>query len=183
MLAACWFAVLKAGGIAVTTMPLLRARELVQICNKTEAQFALCDVRLAEELELARPLIPSLKGIRFFAANGSGDLDLSMSLQSPTFPNVMTSHDDVAIIAFTSGTTGPAKATMHFHRDLLAACDSYPAEVLRSGWRISLREAHPWVLRTVLAPCCFFPCGGEARPFCWNKSIPRLCCRPFNSSG
>jgi 2-aminobenzoate-CoA ligase len=133
MLAACWFAVLKAGGIAVTTMPLLRARELVQICNKTEAQFALCDRRLAEELELARPRIPSLKGIRFFAANGSGDLDLSMSRQSPTFPNVMTSHDDVAIIAFTSGTTGPAKATMHFHRDLLAICDSYPTEVLRSG--------------------------------------------------
>jgi 2-aminobenzoate-CoA ligase len=133
MLAACWFAILKAGGIAVTTMPLLRSRELVQICNKTEAQFAICDARLAEELELSRPLVRSLKNIRFFAPDGSGDLDRSMRVQSSKFPNVMTSHDDVAIIAFTSGTTGPAKATMHFHRDLLVICDAWPAEVLRSG--------------------------------------------------
>ena len=123
MLAACWFAILKAGGIAVTTMPLLRSRELVQICNKTEAQFALCDGRLAEELELARPLTLHLKNVCFFAPDGTGDLDRLMRAQSSTFPNVMTSHDDVAIIAFTSGTTGPAKATMHFHRDLLVICD------------------------------------------------------------
>jgi 2-aminobenzoate-CoA ligase len=133
MLAACWFGILKAGGIAVTTMPLLRSRELIQICNKTEAQFALCDARLAEELELARPSTATLKGIRFFLPDGSGDLDRAMRSQNSTFPNVMTSHDDVAIIAFTSGTTGAAKATMHFHRDLLVICDSYPAEVLRSS--------------------------------------------------
>jgi 2-aminobenzoate-CoA ligase len=133
MLAACWFGVLKAGGIAVTTMPLLRSRELVQICNKTEVQFALGDARLAEELELARPLSPTLKSVRYFNREGTGDLDAAMAGQTDTFANVLTSHDDVAIIAFTSGTTGPPKATMHFHRDLLVICDSYPAEVLRSG--------------------------------------------------
>jgi 2-aminobenzoate-CoA ligase len=132
MLAACWFGVLKAGGIAVTTMPLLRSRELVQICNKTETQFALCDARLAEELEQARPLSPSLKSVRYFNPEGTGDLDISMADQSDIFPNVLASHDDVAIIAFTSGTTGLPKATMHFHRDLLVICDTYPADVLRS---------------------------------------------------
>ena len=157
MLAACWFAILKAGGIAVTTMPLLRSRELVQVCNKTEAQFALCDARLAEELELARPLIPCLKNVRFFAPDGSGDLDRSMRAQSSTFPNVMTSHDDVAIIAFTSGTTGPAKATMHFHRDLLVICDSYPAEVLRSGVEDTFTGTAPLGFTYGLGSLLLFP--------------------------
>ena len=157
MLAACWFAVLKAGGIAVTTMPLLRSRELVQICNKTEAQFALCDSRLAEELELARPQAPHLKAVRFFAPDQSGDLDSAMKGQSPAFSNVMTSHDDVAIIAFTSGTTGPAKATMHFHRDLLVICDSYPAEVLRSSVEDTFSGTAPLGFTYGLGSLLLFP--------------------------
>jgi 2-aminobenzoate-CoA ligase len=132
MLAACWFAVLKAGGIAVTTMPLLRSRELVQICQKTEAQFALCDVRLAAELEATRPLCPTLNQVRYFNSDASDSLERLMQGQSDSFANVLPSHDDVALIAFTSGTTGPPKATMHFHRDVLVMSDTYPAETLRS---------------------------------------------------
>ena len=133
MLAACWFAVLKAGGIAVTTMPLLRSRELVQICNKTEAQLALCDARLAGELEATRPQCPSLGQVRYFNSDAADGLERLMQNRSDAFVNVVPSHDDVALIAFTSGTTGPAKATLHFHRDVLAICDTYPAETLRSG--------------------------------------------------
>jgi 2-aminobenzoate-CoA ligase len=133
MLAACWFAVLKAGGIAVTTMPLLRSRELAQICNKTEAQLALCDARLAAELEATLPLCPPLKHVRCFNSDSAGGLEQLMQDRSDGFPNVMPSHDDVALIAFTSGTTGSPKATLHFHRDVLAMCDTYPAETLRSG--------------------------------------------------
>ncbi len=132
MLAACWFGVLKAGGIAVTTMPLLRARELVRICEKAEVQFALCDQRLAEELEQARPSCAQLKEVRYFNSDRADGLDALMQQCDGTFSNVISSHDDVALIAFTSGTTGPAKATMHFHRDVLAICDSYPATVLKS---------------------------------------------------
>jgi 2-aminobenzoate-CoA ligase len=132
MLAACWFAVLKAGGIAVTTMPLLRARELTQTINKAEVQIALCDARLAEELEATRPACPTFARIGYFNTAAADGIEALMKGAGDGFDNVIPSHDDVALIAFTSGTTGAPKATMHFHRDVLAICDCYPQAVLQS---------------------------------------------------
>ncbi len=131
MLAASWFAVLKAGGIAVTTMPLYRAGELRFMIEKADIRHAICDARLRDELDRA---CEGTNGVRIAYCSGddqAGSLEALMARKSPDFDNVDTSAEDVAIIAFTSGTTGTPKAAMHYHRDLLAICDTYCERVLR----------------------------------------------------
>ena len=131
MMAACWLAVMKAGGVCVATMPLLRAKELTDIITKAEITHALCDKRLKEELELALPNCPTLKTSKYWYDDAPDSLD-SLALRQPlTFTNVATAADDVAMIAFTSGTTGKPKGTMHFHRDVIAQCDCFPRSVMR----------------------------------------------------
>jgi 2-aminobenzoate-CoA ligase len=128
MLAACWMAVVRAGGIAVGSMPLLRAKELTQIIHKAEISHALCDARLAEELALAGPACPSLQQVRHF--NG-GELEALAAQKPASFSPVATQRDDPCLIAFTSGTTGQPKGTVHFHRDVMAACACWPRHVLQ----------------------------------------------------
>ncbi len=135
-MAACWFAIVKAGGIAVATMPLLRAKELIDVVHKAEVSHALCDARLAEELQTALADCPTLKQAAYFnSAQGPAGLDsleARMVTKAPDFANVDTARDDTCIIAFTSGTTGKPKGTMHFHRDVLAICDAFPKSVLKA---------------------------------------------------
>jgi 2-aminobenzoate-CoA ligase len=131
MLAACWFAVLKAGGIAVTTMPQLRAQELTAITTKARIRYALCANEHLCELEKAQQAATVLeKVIGYDYAEGS-ELPSPLADCSPDFNSVFTSQDDIALIAFSSGTTGEPKATVHFHRDLLAVCDTFSKYILR----------------------------------------------------
>lgn len=130
MMAACWFAVLKAGGIVVCTMPLLRAREIQFVAEKARIDLALCDARIAEACQQAASQSERLSRIVPFSTDDALSLERMMASKSPTFTPVDTAADDVAIIAFTSGTTGQAKGTMHFHRDMIAIADLFPATVL-----------------------------------------------------
>jgi 2-aminobenzoate-CoA ligase len=133
MLAACWLAVMKAGGIAVTTMPLLRPRELTAIIEKAQISHALCDLRRCDDLIAAQLRSPALQTIVYYHSDADDGLEARASCRSPEFENVDTAADDVCLIAFTSGTTGAPKATMHFHRDVMSACRCWPPHILQAS--------------------------------------------------
>jgi 2-aminobenzoate-CoA ligase len=127
-LVACWFGVLKAGGVPVTTMPLLRAGELSQICDMAALDLAICDHRFLDDLRAVD--VPGLRILPYGSA-GPEDLVQRTSEAPQEFQAVETAADDVALLAFTSGTTGRPKATMHFHRDVLANADTFSKHVLK----------------------------------------------------
>lgn len=148
LLAACWLGVIKAGGIAVATMPMLRCKELKAVIDIAQISHALCDASLAEELLYAQEACPGLRELRFFnthhlehppaeakrpreGEDSGPSLESLMAQQPAQFRNVATASDDVCLLGFTSGTTGVPKATMHFHRDVMAICACWPGHVLK----------------------------------------------------
>jgi 2-aminobenzoate-CoA ligase len=134
MMVAAYFAVIKAGAVVVATMPLLRAKEIAFPLTKAEIRLALCDMRLADEMEKARPLAPALDRIVYWGSGAADSLEAMMNKDGyERFEACDTASDDVCLIAFTSGTTGVPKGTMHFHRDMLAICDTFGKYVLRAG--------------------------------------------------
>jgi len=138
MMAACFLAALQAGLVVVPTMPMLRATELATIIAKAQVSAALCDAALLEELQFCQTPghaqhQPLLQQVLAFRSEAADALEARMQAYSADWTPHPTSRDDVCLIAFTSGTTGKPKGTMHFHRDVLAMCDLFPRYVLHMG--------------------------------------------------
>ncbi len=168
-LAVCWLGVLKAGGVAVTTMSLLRAGELATIGQVAQPRLALCDHRFTAELEGAG--VPGLE-IVTFGGDGPGDLAQRAAAQPGDFEAVATAADDVAMIAFTSGTTGRPKAAMHFHRDLLAMADTFSAYVLKPREDDIFAGTPPLAFTYGLGGLLVFPLRAGAATLLLEKATP-----------
>lgn len=174
---ACWLAATKAGAVVVNTMPLLRAGELSKIVDKAEIAIALCDTRLMDEM------VTCAKGSKFLTkvigfdgtANFDAELD-RIALDKPVrFEAVKTGRDDVALLGFTSGTTGVPKATMHFHRDLLIVADGYAKEVLNVTPDDIFVGSPPLAFTFGLGGLAIFPLRfGAAATLLENASPPNM---------
>ena len=174
MLAACWFGVMKTGAVAVATMPLLRAKELKQVVAKARVTHALCDRQLAEELQLAQPHCPTLTQLRLFNDASPDSLEAAMARHATPFTAVDTAADDTCLLAFTSGTTGEPKATMHFHQDVMAICLCWPRYVLRANADDVFIGSPPLGFTFGLGGLLLFPLSIGASTVLLEKATPPL---------
>ena len=180
-LVACWFGVLLAGGVVVATMPLLRSSELTMICDIAQVTLALCDDRFTDELAAADA--PGVRIISFHGAAPSapatgaeagapGNLNGLASRKPETFDAAQTAADDVALIAFTSGTTGRPKAAMHFHRDVLAVADTFSAHVLKPTREDIFTGTPPLAFTFGLGAILIFPIRAGAATLLIERATP-----------
>lgn len=179
MMAACWLAVVKCGLVAVATMPMLRARELVPVVEKARVRAALCDARLKDELVATQRLCPVLERVLWFddgdgtvGGAAPGSLEALAAVKPAAFAGCDTAQDDVALIAFTSGTTGQPKGTMHFHRDVIAMCDLFPRSVLEPGADDVFCGTPPLAFTFGLGGMLCFPMRFAASTLLLEKSTP-----------
>lgn len=173
MMVACWFGVIKAGGIAVPTMPLLRAKELGQVIEKGEITHALCDKALLAELAMAMEQCPTLRQVRCFRDDSPKGLEGSMQRHPVEFDNVDTAADDTCILVFTSGTTGQPKGTLHFHRDVMAVCACWPPHVLKAAPDDVFIGSPPLAFTFGLGGLTLFPMSVGASTVLIEKAGPR----------
>lgn len=174
---ACWLAATKAGAVVVNTMPMLRAGELAKIVDKAEITHALCDTRLMDEMTACAKDSAFLKTVVGFDGTHNHDAELDrLALQRPvTFEAVKTGRDDVALLGFTSGTTGSPKATMHFHRDLLIIADGYAREVLNVTHEDVFVGSPPLAFTFGLGGLAVFPLRfGAAATLLENAAPPKM---------
>jgi len=169
-LVASWLGVVKAGGVAVTTMPLLRPRELETMIDIAHVQTAICDHRFAADLNAAAPA-----EFQTMVYGGSDQADLTnvAATKSPRFGNVATAADDVCMLAFTSGTTGKPKSTMHFHRDVLAIADTFSRHLLRPTRDDLFAASPPLAFTFGLGQSLVFPLRAGAAVYLLEQPSPK----------
>ncbi|WP_017616754.1 AMP-binding protein [Nocardiopsis gilva] len=176
-LAACWLAILKAGGIVVTVLPALRSGELTDILRSARISHALCDARFTDDLETAvdraAPDLPVRTGITPYGSGRPDDLTARVAAAPGTpFPAFPAAADDVALIAYTSGTTGRPKGCVHFHRDVLAIADTFSAHVLRPHTDDLFVGSPPFAFTFGLGGLLVFPLRAGASTLLLEKAGP-----------
>ncbi len=174
---ACWLAATKVGAVVVNTMPMLRAAELSKYVEKAEITHALCDTRLMDEMITCAKNSDTLKTVVGFDGTANHDAELDrLALEKPVhFDAIETSQDDVALIGFTSGSTGEPKGTMHFHRDLLIIADGYAREVLNVQPDDVFVGSPPLAFTFGLGGLAIFPLRfGAAATLLENASPPNM---------
>ncbi|KQX66850.1 2-aminobenzoate-CoA ligase [Angustibacter sp. Root456] len=167
-LVASWLGVLLAGGVVVTTMPLLRAGELRTVHEIARVDLAVCDHRFVDDLAAADLGVPLI----VYGGDGDDDLTTRARARSGEFTAVDTASDDVALLAFTSGTTGRPKATMHFHRDVLANADTFSRHVLRPTSDDLFTGTPPLAFTFGLGGLVVFPLRAGARSLLVERAAP-----------
>ena len=183
MMVAAYLAVIKAGGIAVATMPLLRARELAYMLEKARIGIALGDHRLMAALHEAAGMVAAPPLVLAMGGEGDDDLIAEMAGVAPGFVAYPSRADDLCLIAFTSGTTGEPKGTMHFHRDMLAICDGYGSQVLKARPDDLFIGTAPLAFTFGLGAVVLFPLRIGRAPICWTRLRRRCCWRRSSGSG
>ena len=169
MMVACWFAILKAGGIVVATMPLLRSKELITIIDCAEISHAFCDYELVDEMNLVKSNF--LKKVCFYR---NSQLEKLMQSKPKTFTNYHSKSDSVALIGFTSGTTGLPKMTSHYHRDILNICEAFPQYSLQPAAEDIFTGSPPLGFTFGLGGLVLFPMYFGASTFLLEKPSPDL---------
>jgi len=170
-MALAWLGVVKAGLIAVATMPLLRAKELAEVIEKSQPQLALCDSALLDELNSAKSQSAVLQTIiPFNLMNAPGSLAVLAAQKDGLFKPCLTAADDIALMAFTSGTTGKPKAAIHTHRDVLAACEAWPRHILQAAPSDIVMGSPPLAFTFGLGGLLLFPMWAGASVY--FPSIP-----------
>lgn len=169
MMVACWFAILKAGGVVVATMPLLRSKELTTFIDCAEISHALSDIDLADEMNLVKSEF--LKETCFF---GNSQLEKLMESKPKTFNNYYTKSNNIALIGFTSGTTGMPKMTAHYHKDILNICEAFPQYSLQPTENDIFTGSPPLGFTFGLGGLVLFPMYFGASTFLLEKPSPDL---------
>jgi 2-aminobenzoate-CoA ligase len=170
--AASWLGVVKAGCIAVSTMPLLRTKELTEVIEKAQVGAAICDRRLADEFERAAQACPTMRHVVYSHDDGTDGLAARMRRQTGAPLIIDTAADDVCMIAFTSGTTGKPKGTMHFHRDVLAICDTFSAKLTKPSPVDIFMGSPPLAFTFGLGGVLLFPLHAGASVVMLEKPTP-----------